>query len=349
MPLRLITTGVIFVIITLAGCQPMTPESSIQNIMSTYSVDDVPGAALSVIVKGEKVFHKGFGLASAETGEAVTTATNFRLASVTKQFTAMSIMMLVESGRLQYETPIDEIFPDFPPYADRIRIQHLLQHTSGLIDYESVIPDTMTSQVHDRDVLQMMTNSVDSTYFDPGTEYQYSNSGYAVLAMIIEKLSGVSFPGFLKANIFDPLGMSNTVAFVDGKSVVPNRAYGHTIEDDSVFVTDQSRTSAVLGDGGIYSSIDDLFLWDQALYTNKLVSVETMERAFTPNLEIYGYGWRIDEFEGRKRYRHSGSTQGFRNFIMRLPDDSITVVLLTNRNSDAVRPVAEQVAKLFLD
>jgi CubicO group peptidase (beta-lactamase class C family) len=188
----------------------------------------------------------------------------------------------------------------------------------------------------------------DSTYFQPGTDYRYSNSGYAVLAMIIEKISGKSFAEFLKKNIFMPIGMNNTVAHRKGISKVLNRAYGYTVDADSVRFTDQSLTSAVLGDGGIYSSIDDLFKWDQALYTEKLISHENLKLAFTPALENYGFGWKIDEFKGRFRVSHTGNTRGFCTVIQRFPDDAFTIIILTNRSESGVALLADHLADIYL-
>ncbi len=309
---------------------------------------DVPGAALMVIHRSKPVIVRSYGLAEVERKIPITSQTNFRLASLTKQFTAMAIMLLVERGKLTYETTLPAIFTDFPNYGKQITIRHLLQHTSGLIDYEDLIPPTATTQVLDKDVLIMM-KSQDSTYFPPGTQFRYSNSGYAILAMIVERLSGKRFAQFLRDEIFQPLGMVNTVAFEQGISVVPNRAFGYHIQGDSVFFSDQSVTSAVLGDGGIYSSVDDLYKWDQALYTEKLVHRATLDAAFQPGLEHYGFGWYCDTFKGKRRVYHTGSTCGFRNVIMRLPDEQLTIIILTNRREPDVQPLAEQVLELITE
>ncbi|MDX1430581.1 MAG: serine hydrolase domain-containing protein, partial [Rhodothermales bacterium] len=293
------------------------------------------------------VLLRTYGLADVDRGEPVGPETNFRLASVTKQFTAIAILMLEARGALSLEEKLVSVFPEMPDYAEPIRIRHLLRHTSGLLDYESLIPDTATVQVVDRDVLAMMLQ-VDSTYFPPGTQYRYSNTGYAVLAMIVEKRSGKSFPEFLHDNIFEPLGMSNTIALVEGVNTVPHRAYGYTVDDNVIKFSDQSLTSAVLGDGGIYSSLNDLTRWDEALYGEVLVSRQRLKEMMTPHLESYGYGFRIDERNGHKRVHHTGSTSGFRNVIQRFPEDRLTIIVLTNRSAPDVAPLADEVANLFL-
>ena len=333
----------------MAGCGGLDfYEADLEAIFEDYQGNDVPGAAVLVIKNGNTEFEGLYGMANIEAGESISAHTNFRLASVTKQFTAMGILILVERGELSLETGLGSIFSDLPSFAQSISIRNLLRHNAGLLDYESLIPSSFEGQVHDSDVLNLMRQT-DSTYFEPGTAYRYSNSGYAVLAMIIEEVSGMSYPDFMRQNIFQPLKMDNTVAFIDGVTSVQNRAYGYTVEATSVTFDDQSQTSAVLGDGGIYSSISDLYKWDQALYSEDLVSSEMLEQAFTPGLASYGFGWRIDSFRSHRRLSHTGSTRGFRTVIQRYPDNKVSVVILTNRNGPAVAALAEELSKHFLD
>ena len=322
-------------------------DKQVSQLFNNYKGEN-PGASVLVIKNGEKVLSKSFGLADVEKHILVAENTNFRLASVTKQFTAMCVMMLVEDGKLSLDDNLQQIFPEFPDYGKNIKLQHLLQHNSGLIDYEDLMPDTITRQVHDDDVLQMMMH-VDSNYFEPGTEFRYSNSAYAVLVNIIQKISGHTYPLFLKERIFESLGMTNSIAFVDGENEVPNRAFGYNVVEDSVLFSDQSTTSAVLGDGGIYSSVADLYNWDQALYTNKLVSEDTFTKITTPGLKGYGFGWRIDDLDGHYRMSHTGSTCGFRNALQRYSVDKLTIIILTNRREPDVEPLADEIARLYLD
>ena len=242
----------------------------IDSIISDYDMEIGPGAALLITENGNIIYSKGYGLANLQESIPITSATNFRLASLTKQFTAMCIMILNSRGQLDYELTLTNIFPDFPDYGNNITIRHLLHHTSGLIDYFTLIPDTVSQQLRDQDVLNLMMAQT-TTSFPPGTEYGYSNSGYALLAMIVKNVSGKEFAEFLEDEIFFPLGMSNSIAFEDGISTVENRAYGYSQIDSEFIRDDQSITSAVLGDGGIYSSLDDMFKWDQILNTEELV------------------------------------------------------------------------------
>lgn len=334
----------------------MSKEEKIDQIFNDYNKPDKPGAAVMVVKNGEIIFQKGYGLANVENNQPVTGATNFRLASVTKQFTAMSVLKLVERGRLKLTTTLTDIFPNFPNYGKDITVKNLLQHTSGLIDYEDLIPDTATVQVKDKDVLGLIMQT-DSTYSQPGSQHQYSNTGYALLALTVEKISGKLFRDFLKDNISQPLGMNNTIAFENTINEVKNRAYGYSILDNNVELTDQSITSAVLGDGGIYSSLNDLYKWDQTLYTGKLIDKKYLDESWTKGTTTYGvefpygYGWRLENYHGNKVVYHTGSTRGFRNIIYRVPEKNFTIVILTNRDSGSefsTLEFAHQIISIYL-
>ena len=331
----------------LTGCS-VNIDAEVDQLFGDYSGPGMPGASVMVIRDGAAVLTKGYGLANVDEEIPVEAKTNFRLASVTKQFTATAILMLVDDGKLSLDDSIRKHFPQFPEFADGISIRNMLQHTSGFEDYEPIYGDRYPLQVTDRGVVDIISKT-DGTLFPPGSQYSYSNSAYAILAVLVENLSGKSFPDFLHDRIFAPLGMSSTVALVKGVNMVPNRSFGYTVSDGDVESSDQSAWSAVLGDGGVYSSVLDLLKWDQALYENGLVSAELREQSWTPGLEDYGFGFRIDEYRGQKRYHHSGSTSGFRNFMQQFPDQRLTVIVLTNRAGPDVQPLAEKVADLFLD
>jgi CubicO group peptidase (beta-lactamase class C family) len=289
------------------------------------------------------------------------------LASVTKQFTAACIMLLVRDGKLHYADHLTDIFPEFPAYGRKITVRNLLNHTSGLPDYEDILtarypntPDEKIPQIHDAGVLKLLEQQTIGK-FAPGSKWEYSNSGYATLAMIVEKVSGEGFDEFLKERIFAPLKMTTTLAYEKGKNELPQRAYGHTKDDRSWRETDQSSTSAVLGDGGIYSSLDDLAKWDRALREHTLLSAEEMQPALTPvqptggpaknpdggNVS-YGFGWFLDPYKGHKRMWHYGETVGFRTVIERFPDEKLTVIVLANRADADSQSLALKVADLYL-
>ena len=305
---------------------------------------DSPGASVMAIRNGKVIYKHAFGLADLERQTRATTKTNYRLASVTKQFTAMSIMMLAERGKLSFDQKLDTIVAGLPP---AITIRQLLNHTSGLADYEDGVT---TIQIKDQDVLDILRKK-ERTLFEPGAKFSYSNSGYAMLALVVEKLSATTFAEFLAKNIFAPLKMNSTVAHQEGIDLVRDRAYGYSKEGETFKRTDQSLTSAVLGDGGIYSSVEDLRKWDAALWANRLVSADTWKQAVTPgpNAGNYGFGWEIASYNGREVWRHSGSTIGFRSHIARFPKERLTVSVLLNRADLDAQELALALADRFLE
>jgi CubicO group peptidase (beta-lactamase class C family) len=309
----------------------------------------VPGAGVAVLHNGASIFQSAYGLADVENRIAATPETNYRLASITKQFTAAAILLLTEDGCLSIDDQVRQWLPSLPDAADGITVRQLLTHTSGLIDYEDLVAGENSRQWHDSDVLSLL-EAENRTYFPPGTGFRYSNSGYVLLAMIAARASGSDFASFLAKRIFQPLRMRNTLAFEAGISVVLHRAYGYSAAKLSWIRTDQSPTSATLGDGGVYSSIDDLAKWDAALYDSRLLRSESLRLAFTPTAATpdpavqYGFGWRIS---GEKLW-HSGESIGFRNVIVRYPRNRFTVIVLTNRDDPPPYPTALAIAKAIL-
>jgi len=333
---------------------PAGPAARLATLLADYDGAGRPGACVLVRRRGTVAYERCFGMADLEAGTAAAPVTDFRLASLTKQFTATAILGLVAAGQLEPRTSLREVFPDFPPYGDSISIHHLLTHTSGLIDYEDLMPADDTTQIRDAGVLALMT-SQDSTYFPPGSEFRYSNSAYAVLAMVVEQLSGEPFGTYLREHIFEPLGMAGTVAHEEGVTVVPHRAYGYSREDGGSWQrTDQSTTSAVLGDGGIYTSLDDMNRWlavvegRDTLLAPAVLAAAFLEATLADGRGAgYGYGWYLDTYRGHHRWRHSGSTIGFRNEVQHFPDDDLTVLFLSNRNEIAPG-LADAIADVFL-
>ena len=344
------------------------PVDEIDALFSKATSSREPGCAVLVIKDEKAVFRKGYGVSDLRTSSAITPATNFRLASLTKEFTATAVMLLVHDAKLHYDDSLTKVFPDFPAYGRAITIRNLLNHTSGLLDYEDLlaekyagVPDEKIPQIKDAGVLDLMKQQ-STTRFPLGTRWEYSNSGYAVLAMVVEKISGKSFGDFLREHIFKPVGMTHSIAYEKGKNEVTNRAYGYSKTGAGWRETDQSSTSAVLGDGGIYTSLDDLEKWDRALTHHTLLSAKEVEPAYTPATASawplerltgeaaphYGFGWFVDPYHGHTRYSHYGETVGFRNAIQRFPNDHLTVVVLCNRTDRDAAPLAEGVVDLFL-
>lgn len=311
-----------------------------------------PGSALLLLRDGKPVQIKVDGVADIESGRKITAKTNFRLASVTKQFTATAILLLARDGKLSIDDPVSKHVPGlWPAYANGVTIHHLLTHTSGLRDYDNNVPEG-TPQLTDADV-QAFVVKQSSLLFAPGEKHRYSNTGYAILARIVEHTSKQSFPAFLKARIFKPLGMKHTVAHVAGADTIGNRAYGHSHTDTGWKRNDQSATSAVLGDGGIYSNVLDLAKWIRALDRCTLLDCETLRQSWTSarlndgTPTNYGFGWRLETRDGERVISHTGETRGFRNALLRYPDKKIAVILLTNRNEGNPAAIAAQLVKEF--
>ena len=326
---------------------------NVDDLFAAYTGDSVPGASVIVIHNGQMAVRRAYGMADLERRVRATPETDYRLASVSKQFTAMAIMLLAKDGKLRYDQPIRDFLAELPPATQAVTVRHLLNHTSGLWDYEALIPESRTEQLDDDDVLTLVA-SKDSLSAPPGMAYCYSNSGYVLLGMIVARASGMSFPEFLRTRIFAPLGMSASVAHVEGRDTVPHRAYGYSPRAGSFRQTDQSVTSATLGDGGIYSNVDDLARWDRALTDATVIDRASLTEATTPPMlaggvrSEYGFGWFVDRYRGEQRWRHTGETSGFRNAILRFPDRRLSIIILTNRSSGEPQAIAERIADRFL-
>jgi len=369
--LTLATTGL------AAEPQKTAGNAGVEETFSSVVKPDEPG--LSVLVKkdGRVVFERGYGTKELRTGPKIDTKTNFRLASVTKQFTAMAVMLLVHDKKLRYETTVGEVFPEFPEYGKKITVRQLLNHTGGLPDYEDLMDAvekkkgriwSAEKQIQDAEVLELLEKETKGK-FAPGTKWDYSNSGYVLLGVIVAKVSGKSFSDFLHERIFAPLKMADTVVYQKGKNSVPNRAYGHTKEGNSFKETDQSSTSATLGDGGVYSNIDDLSKWDDALHNLTLLSAEEMKPALEQakfggagNAVLpddapsalhgvpveYGFGWFLDPYKGHARMWHYGETTGFKTAVQRFTKDGLTVIVLCNRTDLDPGALAMRAADFYL-
>lgn len=310
------------------------------SLLATYDRADAPGLSVLVRHNGRTLFQRSYGLAEVETKRAATPRTNYRLASVSKQFTATAILTLVQEKRLKLDDAVAGYLPGLPA---GIMVRHLLTHQSGLADYEDHLPPG-EAQVKDADVLTML-QKVPDLLAPPGTKYAYSNSGYALLALIVEKVTGKRYADALRERVLRPAGMSRSVAHEEGRDTVDERAYGYSAKFER---TDQSRTSAVLGDGGIYSSLEDLGRWLDCMRKHCVLTDATQRMAFAPNAlrdgtpTEYGFGWFI---RPPQRW-HTGETIGFRNALV--AQDGYEVLVLSNRADLKARDLANAVLKLYL-
>jgi CubicO group peptidase (beta-lactamase class C family) len=340
---------------------------------------DQPGFAALIRYGGRNAYTRTEGVRDLRSKARIDVHTNFRLASFTKQFTAMAIMLLVHDEKLRYDQTLTEIFPDFPAYGKTITVRNLLNHTSGLPDYEDVMDAVEKTkgpvwspekQIRDDEVLELLKREKVGK-FAPGMSWSYSNSGYVVLGLIVAKMSGKSYGKVLQQRIFAPLKMNHTIVYQKGKNEVTNRAFGHSNEGAALKETDQSSTSATLGDGGIYSNLEDLAKWDDALRNHTLLSEKEFQPAQTPvklsdgsqphwplephddNLHpgkpvSYGFGWFLDPYQGHQAMWHTGSTTGFRTVIERFTEgDGLTVIILSNRTDLDPEKMALKVASYY--
>ena len=296
----------------------------------------------SVLVadRGKVLYKKAFGKADIGTNEPLTTRSSFNLASMSKQFVAMMVMMLEEKGKLHYDDPVRQYLPEFP--YEGITIRHLLTHTSGLPKYFDLVLahlntlDTLTNA----ELLQLLVENKPQPGFAPGEGWEYGNTGYVLLALVIEKAANMPLDAFFKQQITEPLGLKDTYIYtLETKQSPPGRVLGFRRENGREVPNDLMRFDGVAGDRNFYSSVEDLLKWDQALYTEKLVSARTMKQAFTPvrlnngQTQPYGFGWRIDS-TGEVVY-HTGGWMGFMNEIVRDTKKRQTSIVLSS-GSDAV-------------
>lgn len=350
----------------LPGAKAAKPAKLVDALLKGLGSEREPGAAIMVLQDGAVLYLGTRGAADLQAMRPIDGRTNFRLASLSKAFTAAAVMLLVRDGKLRYEDRLTDLFPGFPEYGRAITVRHLLNHTSGLADYEGLMPaadprrPVEESQIDDAGVLGLLERQK-AGWFVPGSIWRYSNTGYVVLGLIVAKVSGRSFPAFLRERVFQPLKMTGTVAHVRGKTTVADRAFGYTREGDRWRFTDQSPTSATLGDGGVYSSLTNLSLWDEALRRNLLLTEEEMRPALQPvrvpgrgptgpdgRPADYGFGWFLDPWQGHPRMWHYGETVGFRSAIHRFTADGLTVVVLANRSEVDASAIAEKVAGFYL-
>jgi len=303
------------------------------------------------------VFELADGVTDVESKTQCTLDTNFRLASVSKQFTAFAVMLLVDRGKISLDDTLDKFFPGFPEYGKKIKVSHLLTHTSGLPGYENLIPQGTTLQLDDYDVLHLLMDTK-APRFDAGEKFEYSNSGYTLLGLIVEVAAKQPFHEFLAAEVFKPMGMNNSVMYVRGLNAIPDRAYGHVKQDGKWVRSDQSLTSAVRGDGGVYTSLHEYLEWLAGLDEQKLLSPAAYKAIFSPQVTTdrydnkYGYGWFMNQYRGQKRVHHGGETHGFRAFVQAFPDRHAAIVFQLNGDiqgdSNKLMKVGEQLADILI-
>ena len=333
-----------------------TAEPAVDLLFADYDRPDTPGCALGVIRDGDFVYRRGYGRANLEYDLPITSRSVFRTGSVGKQFTAAAVALLAESGDLDLDDPVGRYFPEFPEWADRMTVRQLVLHTSGIRDYLELA--FLSGKSDDSDyytdqwVLDLLTRQRE-TNFPPGTEYLYSNSGYLLLAHIVKRVSGQSLRDFAAARIFGPLRMKDTHFHDDHREIVPRRASGYAPTDDGFRIS--MTTLDLVGDGGVFTTIDDLLLWDRNFYDNRLGGgAALIERLTTPGklndgaALDYAFGLGVQEYRGLRLVEHGGSFVGFRAASIRFPGERLSTYVLCNRSDAPAPELALKAAELYL-
>ena len=293
---------------------------------------------------GKPIFRKGFALANREWNIPNGPDTKFRLGSITKQFTATAILELAEAGKLKTGDPISKYYADAPASWSKITIHHLLTHTSGIPSYTSIPRFFEKQAMFDLTPAEIVKLTQDQPLeFEPGEKWKYDNSGYILLGYVIEKVSGQNYADFIRQHIFEPLGMRDT-GYDNTKDILPHRASGYVYNSGHWLNAPYLAMTLPYAAGSLYSTVDDLLVWDQALYAGKLLSAESFQKMFTPYKNGYGYGWGIGKQFDRKMISHNGGINGFSTIISRYPDDKVTVIVLANMQTNATGRIAKALA-----
>ena len=318
-----------------------------------------------VYENGEIIFQSSDGLRSIDPIDSLTLNSQFRLASVSKQFTGVAIMKLKQSGNLDYDQKVNTILTDFP--HDNITIKHLLHHTSGLADYIEIIKENFVPQdstkryiLGNNKILDIFYDTNPKLNFQPGEEWEYSNTGYMVLASIIEKVSKQHFRDFLKENIFEPLGMSNTTLYnyQEGNDPnIPNRVFGYqkTLNQKDYKLNDYHIVNDVRGDGGIYSTLNDLYKWNTALVNYKVLPKEYLDEAWSwgtlnnGEKTRYGFGWILEDKSKPKTVFHPGGWVGFSTYLFNEIETKSGYIVLTNNSTRVVSDIIDAIDSIRAD
>lgn len=332
-------------------------ETQVDNIFARWDKPDSPGCALAVVKDGEIIYSRGYGMANLELGIPITPKTVFYIGSESKQFVTMCILLLAEEGKLSPDDDIRKYVPEIPEYDRPITIRHLIYHTSGLRDYFglwSLAGIDFANFIPEAEVIDLLSRQKELN-FTPGEKRLYSNSGYFLLSVIIKRVSGKSLREFADENIFKPLGMFNSHFHDDNTMLIKNRADGHfPLEDDGWGL--QTFRFALVGSGGLYTNVEDLYLWDQNFYNNKLGRggrklIDLMlTRGKLNSGEEFDYTFALTPgvYRGLRTVRHGGALGGYRSHVLRFPEQKFTVILLYNLSNVDPGRFVEKVADLYL-
>ncbi|UNY99833.1 beta-lactamase family protein [Zhouia spongiae] len=350
---KLIATLLLFTF-TISNTFSQSPEKQFDRLLHQEYPDAATAASAPIAVDGEIIYQKSFGKASLKLNADATINSVFEIGSVTKQFTAVAIMMLAEQGKLNLDDNITTYFKDYPTHGHTITIDQILSHTSGLASFTSS-DEWYNNRYNEMTQEELMTLFKKMPMlFAPGEKYHYSNTGYYLLGMLIEKVSNKSYSEFIEENIFDKAGMKNS-SFMSRHKIIPNRATGHDKIKDEFVKADEMLYTHAYSAGAILSTTYDLYLWNRAIRNNTLISKESKKKAFT-NYKLsngkyanYGYGWAVDGVNGVPSIEHNGGSFGFLSNTIYLPEEDIFVVVLSNCVCSATDFVSTKMAAIALN
>jgi CubicO group peptidase (beta-lactamase class C family) len=341
----------LFVSLVLATLNPLSaldPSSKVDEYMNAQMRANRFNGSILIAQSGKILVTKGYGTGDVELNVLDTPATKFRLGSITQQFTAMAILELAEAGRLNVQDLVCKYIPECPNDWQEIKIVNLLTHTSGISNFTD-FPDYERTIMMPTTVPELIARFKNKPLeFRPGEKVQFSNSGYEVLGVVIETVSGEPYAKYLAEHIFEPLGMRDT-GCDSATRIIPLRASGYTWDGDTLVNAPYMDMSIPYSAGGLYSTVGDLYRWDRALYSEKLVSKKSLNQMFTPYRDGYGFGWKILKEFQRKVFAHAGKINGFSTAIRRYPDDDACVIVLSNLESVDAEKVAHDLGAILFD
>ena len=354
------------IVVLYAGCADSAPAvpaavesplaAELNALVAPYDLDDGPGGVLGIFLDGELVHARGFGLANIEYGLENSPQTVFRVGSVSKQFAAMSMALLADDSVIDLDDEIQKYVPEIPRYDQPVTIRHLIHHTSGLRDYNELA--TLAGRRADllgttEETLELLARQR-GLNFPPGTRFMYSNSGYFLIPVIVERVTGMAIAEFAEARMFEPLGMTHTRFKDDRGEVVPDRAYGYVANDEDGWRLYMSQRDFV-GAGGVFTTLGDMLEWDRNFYENKIGSPDLIATTLTrgslnDGTEIdYAFGLTRGEDRGLPTVEHGGAFAAFTAYMLRYPEQRLTVVTMRNGGEANVARLARQAADLYLD
>lgn len=344
---------VVFFFSSTSILQAQNLDATIDSLLQAKYKPNAPGAIFLIAKEGTIIYNKAFGLSNLELNVPMISNSVFEIGSMTKQFTAISIMMLMEKGKLNLDDEITKFIPDYPTHGNKITVHHLLTHTSGIKNFTSMkeIRNIATKNMAPTDLIDFFKN--EPMDFNPGDEFKYSNSGYVILGYIIETVAEKSYADFVEQDIFEKLGMTSS-QYASHSKVIKNRTSGYHNRNGYINTRYVSFTIPY-SSGSLMSTVEDMNLWQQAIKNNSLISAKTTNKVFT-NYTLnkgesinYGYGWHIKDLNGSLSYEHGGSIFGFKSMGVYLPESDIYVIGLNNCDCNSPTVITREIAELALN